>query len=203
VKQMRKDVKKELANEDASERATMTKPKNRKIPTKSHGIAVDENVAIRGSVACYTISKLEQRFGFKFSEKMQTNDRISKWVRMKEKELAKKYGSSTCEFHEMLVLSVVLADEGIKEFLILSPSVNFYAQPVLVRRVEKRRRKMVQDVEEEVVEPVVAEPRCDFCQKPLVARFRSVKIGKIMAACDFHTKQLRKRPDWVEVQKAE
>lgn len=85
---------------------------------------------------------------------------------------------------------------------ILSPSVNFYAQPILVRRVEKRRRKMIQDVGEEVVEPVAAEPCCDFCKKPLVAWFRSVKTGKIKAACDFHTKQLRERSDWVVVRES-
>jgi len=77
---------------------------------------------------------------------------------------------------------------------ILSPSVNFYAQPILVRRVEKRRRKMIQDVGEEVVEPVAAEPCCDFCKKPLVAWFRSVARA--------HTKQLRERSDWVVVRES-
>ncbi len=93
------------------------------------------------SIPCYTISELEEKLGIDFGEKVQSNVRVRKWFREKEKELAKKYASSTCEFRESITVSIWLADQGIKEFLILSPRVNFYAQPYIFRFVKKRRRK--------------------------------------------------------------
>ena len=42
-----------------------------------------------------------------------------------------------------------IAEHGLREFLIFSPKVNFYAQPVLVRAVKKRRRRIKVQIDDE------------------------------------------------------
>jgi hypothetical protein len=136
-----------------------------KTPKTNHSIAGDGEAASTVSMPCYTMSGLEQKLGVDFGEKVQSNVRVRRWFRDKEKELAEKYASSTCEFHESLVVSMWLADQGIKEFLVMTPKVNFYAQPVVVRYVKKRRRKIVVDDEEyvQVLATVGEEGKCHNC----------------------------------------
>lgn len=122
-----------------------------------HSIAVDGQPASTLSMPCYTMSDLEGKLGIDFGEKVQSNVRVRKWFREKEKELAEKYASSTCEFRESIVVSMWLADQGIKEFLILTPTVNFYAQPMVVRYVKKRRRKLSFSIEQEEYALVLSE----------------------------------------------
>lgn len=108
-----------------------------------HSIATDGNPASNLSMNCYTISGFGEELGIDFGEKVQSNVRVRKWFREKEKVLSRKYGSSTCEFREAITFSLWLADQGIREFLVLTPQVNFYAQPTLLRVVKKRRRKLI------------------------------------------------------------
>lgn len=113
------------------------------------------------------MSDLEEKLGVDLGEKVQLNRRVRKWFRDRYSEYAKKYGSSTCELTEAFVLCLWLAENGLKEFLIFSPKVNFYAQPIVVRYVKKRRRRLKISVENEeyaeVLSSLGGKDRCYSC----------------------------------------
>jgi len=116
----------------------------------NYSIAVDGEPASTLSMPCYTISDFEKKFDISFGDKVQLNRRVRSWFRERYNEFSEKYSSSTCELTEAIVLCLWLAEQGIKEFLIFSPKVNFYAQPNIIRYVKKRRRKLPNfSVEEE------------------------------------------------------
>lgn len=176
-----------------------TPKKTAKKPRKQdYTIATDDGTDSSASMPCYTLSGLEKRLGVDFGEKVQSNVRVRKWFREKRNELARKYGSSTCEFEEAITLSIWLADQGIKEFIILANEVKFYAQPILMRVVGKRRRLL--KAEEEIVVSEAVEPCCAFCGKrPVVGAFQNVKSEVRKKVCSYHAANLRDHPKWHEV----
>jgi len=121
--------------------------------------------------------------------------RIDKGLYKRFKPLAKRVYGSVCRAIEIYIVTLIEATENGVHFSNTEKPINI--EKIVIERNLRSRRKL--EIEEEVYERVVL-PKCGFCGKPLVvARFRHVKSGREMQACDYHTDNLRKRSDWVEV----
>jgi hypothetical protein len=123
--------------------------------TEKRTKTANKKSASNNTINCYTIDRLKQKLDVASGDRVQLNTRIDKTLREMFTELAKKFGASTCEFAEAMILSLVAADRGIEAFLVVTPKLNLVVQAYVVRMVKKRRRKLVQDFDAVEVLPVL------------------------------------------------
>lgn len=113
------------------------------------------------------------------------------------KPVAKRIYGSVCHALEIYMSALILTAENPASICNTSGNPINIEKIVIDRKLRRRRKLEFEDGEE--VEAEVS-PTCGFCGKPLVvARFRHMKSGREMQACDYHAEYLRNRSDWKEI----
>lgn len=123
----------------------------------SDSIAVDGGSASSKTIPCYTVDRFKRELNVASGNRVQLNMRVDKYLRDRFNELAKRFGASTCEFEEALILSLDAADRGIEAFLVVTPKLNLVVQTYVMRMVKKRRRRFSQDFDAVEVLPIHGE----------------------------------------------
>ena len=107
-------------------------------------------------------------------------------------EVCKKNGLSTCDVLEKLILGFLV---GINEMCHKPTTIYVTVDaPRVVKRV--RRRQLV--FEDEVFVEEVRRPRCFFCRREAVGRFRFKPSGAVVNLCRVHAEEFKYNYELVE-----
>ena len=108
------------------------------------------------------------------------------------KKVCKNNGLSTCDVLEKLILGFVVGYST----RVAQPTTIYVTvdAPRVVKRV--RRRQLV--FEDEVFVEEVRRPRCFFCRREAVGRFRFKPSGAVVALCSVHAEEFKYNYELVE-----